>query len=56
MRRYYIETTDIKRMVDAKNWGIEGSFLVFYGAENYKVLAVKADTVKEITLQPADKE
>ncbi len=52
MPRFYIETTSMNRMVDARDWEVKWDLVIFYDAEGEKVLAVKAETVKEVTKQP----
>ena len=52
MAQFYVETVDLNRMVDAEDWNVSWGLLIFYNDKNEKVLAVKAETVKEISRQP----
>jgi len=56
MATFYVETTSLNRRFEAEDWDVQWGLVIFYDAQNHKVFAVKSETVKEITLQPAKKE
>ena len=55
MAKYYVLTSGFDRTIDAADWNVVGEMLIFYGTCGHKVLAVRADSVKEISLQPEQK-